>query len=73
MNRRIKRFLDWHARVRYGYRAPATRALVRCTLGNSVIYGTIYSDDGCLMQIRLANQNLITINVGRLGWKVEEV
>jgi len=68
--KRLRKLLDWHSRVRYGYRAPATRARVRCSRGQSVLFGTIYSDNGSWIQVLVEGETLVALPSG--AWNVED-
>lgn len=61
-----------YMRARHGYLAPASRGRVRCTLGESVVFGEIYSDHGGWIQVLVEGQTLVALSVGMTGWTVKD-
>lgn len=57
---KMKRLLRWYMNFRSGYRAPSGGP-VRCTRGNSVIYGELVADHGSYVQVQAEGSTVVPL------------
>lgn len=63
----MRRLLKWYMNFRYGYRAPSGGP-VRCTRGDSVIYGEMVEDHGSYVRVMAEGSTVVPLSTP--AWEI---